>query len=218
MTESVKYKRHSPYPVVACLSGRIWQHPPYLHKASYTFSNEWSWRWQFELSHSCLSALRYDFDHWQGVLISQFAWFWLSQAGIRQCLPSCGRFNFHWREAKQATCSQHPSRRRPIWLLSYTMKVRLLFSASRIGGDKEIVRHKNVFFFISFFFLLRSVEMMDKRGEGRRTRIVNVSYFKTVDVTVPWRIEFLYFLHPRSVHSNHNMVTYIVTLTSQASC
>lgn len=72
--------------------------------------------------------------------------------------------------------------------------------------------------FISLFFLLRSVEMMDKRGERRRTRIVNVSYFQTVDVTVPWRIEFLYFLHPRPVHSNHNMVTYIVTLTSQASC
>jgi len=77
--------------------------------------------------------------------------FWVSQAGIRQCLPSCGRFNFHRREAEQATCSQHPSRRRPIWLLSYTMKVRLLFSASRIGGDKEIVRHKNVFFLFPSF-------------------------------------------------------------------
>jgi len=75
-----------PFPVVACLSDRIWQRPPYLHKASYTFSNEWSWRWQFELSHSCLSALRYDFDHWQGVLISQFAWF-LSQPGWDSAVP-----------------------------------------------------------------------------------------------------------------------------------
>ena len=135
--ESVKHKGTPSICRGMPMAGRNWHRPPYLHKTSYTFSNEWSWRWQFELSHPVCQ--RYGTIS----ITARASWFcsslgfWVSQAAIRQCLPSCGRFNFQWREAKEARCSQHPYCRRPNWLLSYTMKVHLLFSASRTGGDKE---------------------------------------------------------------------------------
>jgi hypothetical protein len=152
--ESVKCKRHSSVAVVACLcQAETDSALPTLTRPPTLF--RMSGRGGDSLNSAIPVCQRYGTISITG----RASWFcsslgfWVSQAGIRQCLPSCGRFNFHWREAKQATCSQHPARRRPIWLLSHTMKVRLLFSVSRIGGDKERVRHKNVFLLFPFFLV-----------------------------------------------------------------
>ena len=151
ISESVKYKSHFPYAVDACLCQAesdsalpTFTRPPTLFRMSSPGGDSWK------------SAIPVCQRYGTISIIGRASWFrsslgfWVSQAAIRQCLPSCGRFNFHWREAKQATYSQHPSHRRPIWLLSYTMKVRPLFSASRTGGDKEIGIRMSSFYFLLF--------------------------------------------------------------------